>query len=65
MCPVVTIRACKVGGVYSEEYPDGCDNCEMLNWWSAFKSEIECNAAYFAQNSDDLEIKAEFIKKYS
>ena len=65
MCPVVTVMSCKVGGVYSLEYPDGCDNCEMLNWWVAFNTEKECNDTWIKQNQDNIEAVEEYYKKYT
>ena len=29
-----------------KESPDGCCNCDWMNWWSAFETEGECNDAF-------------------
>lgn len=41
-CKVITIISCKELELRS----DYCANCELLNWWTAFETESECNTAY-------------------
>jgi len=53
-CHVVTVLPCKTKN-YDLESPNGCCNCDMMNWLPAFKTEEECNAAFIKTYPDFLE----------
>jgi len=53
-CFVVTILLCDHMDL-TKESPNGCCECDMLNWWSAFKTEEECNQAFMKQYPEQFE----------
>lgn len=61
-CLVVTILPCDTP-YPNEESPNGCCNCEMLNWWTAFDSELKCNTAYREQYPEKFDTNGNYIMK--
>lgn len=52
-CLVVTVLPCD-HPYFNKESPEGCACCGMLDWWGAFDTEEECNAAFIKQYPDEF-----------
>jgi|GEM_PF-3401271 hypothetical protein len=61
-CIAVTCIPCDHPYI-NKESPEGCCNCGMFEWHSAFKTEEECNAAYKKQYPNEFDKNGKYIKK--
>lgn len=61
-CLIVTCITCDTP-FPNLESPNGCNNCGMVDWLSAFGTEEECNKAYKEQYPKEFDSNGKYLGK--